>query len=95
MLRVGTKTASINLFDSISPILPLIEYNEKHYKIGYNIYRKICKYYGILDCEKCYIYQPQPITYSKEATTFWNLVIQTYRNQRIIIFGTLKQAASK
>ena len=56
-----TKTESVDHLVSSCPILTPIEYKERHYKLGYYTHCKICKYYGIVDCEKCYQHQPEPI----------------------------------
>ena len=36
-------------------------------------------YYGILDCEKWYKHQPEPITEVKLTTKLWDFAVQTDR----------------
>ena len=54
------KAKSIDHLESSWPILTRIEYLKKRYgRIGhYYIHWKICKYYGILKCEKWYKQKP-------------------------------------
>ena len=40
---------------------------------------KICKYNGILDCEKCYKHQTEPIKEPKRAAILWDFAAQTSR----------------
>ena len=54
------------------------------------IHLKVCKYYGIMDWEKCY--KHQPITEEKGATIIWDFAIQTDRKiksnrQDIVVKG--------
>ena len=61
------KTESIDYFVSNCSILTSIEYIEMHNKVGHYIHWKVCKYFGILDCEKWYEHQLEPITEGKRA----------------------------
>ena len=55
----------------------------------------ICRYYGILDCEKWYEHQPEPITESKRATFLWNcanLIDRKIKNKPdIVVNGTKRK----
>ena len=57
------KTKSTDHLVSRCPIVTLIEYKEKHNKIGHYIHWTICKYYGIPKYEK--FNQPESITEGK------------------------------
>ena len=62
------KTKSIVHLASGFSIATPIEYKEMHNKIGIYIHWKICKYNGILDCEKWYRHQPELIAEAKGVT---------------------------
>ena len=48
---------------------------ERHYRIERYIHLEVCKYNGILDCEKWSKHRPEPIG----ATIYWDVAIQTER----------------
>ena len=58
-------TESMDPFVSGSLILIPIEYK---YKMGHYIHMKVCKYNGILNCEKYHNHQPEQITEAKGIT---------------------------
>ena len=70
MWIVRTKTESIDHLMSGYPILTPTEYKERHDKMEHYIHWKIFKYCGILDCEKWYKHQPEPMTEAEEAIIF-------------------------
>ena len=61
------------------PSVILIEYKERPVKIGHYNHWKVCKCFGILNCEKWFIYQAERITETKGVTIPWDFAIQTYR----------------
>ena len=57
--------------------LTLIEYKQRHVKIGPHTYWKIAKCYGISKSEISYKQQPELITEAKETTILSDFAIQT------------------
>ena len=72
---VRTKTESIDHLVSGCPILTPIEYKERQDKIEQDIHWIVGTYYGILDCEKWYKHQPEPITGAKGVTILQDFTI--------------------
>ena len=76
MYLVRTKSKSIDQV-SVFPTFSPIKCKERHDKIGCYIHWKICKYDGILDCEKWYEHQTEAQTEAKRAAIFLDLAIET------------------
>ena len=69
------KTESIDRSVSDCPIFAPMENKERLDKTGHYIHGKVCKYYGLLGCEKWY--KHQQITEAKWTTILWAFSIQT------------------
>ena len=76
----GRKKNRINVhLVSSCPVLTLIEYKKMYKNIRYYILWKIHKWYGILDREKWYKNQLEPITEAKKTRILWKFSIQIDR----------------
>ena len=73
------KTEWINFLVSGCLVLTQIEYEERHNKIEHHIYWKVCKHYGILNCEEWYNHQLEPVAEAKTGTILEDFSIQTDR----------------